>query len=121
MLLLRREFGSREWFDIACQAANIRPRMLLESAAPHTLVARAASDFGIAILPSNARVPAGVVRTVPLVHRGASVGSWAQIAWDPQRFLAPYAEQFVAEIVAYCKRGYPGRDLVRRAPPIPRG
>jgi hypothetical protein len=29
------------------------------------------------------------------------------IAWDPQRFLAPYAEQFVAEIVAHCRRDYP--------------
>jgi hypothetical protein len=42
------------------------------------------------------------------------------VAWDPQRFLAPYAEQFVAEIVAHCRRDYPGRDLIRRAPLLPR-
>src|SRR5262249_43992607 len=41
LLLLRRDFGSREWFDLACEMAHIRPRVLLESAAPHTLVALA--------------------------------------------------------------------------------
>ena len=120
LLLLRREFGSRDWFEAACHMADIRPRVLLESGAPHTLVALAATGYGIAILPSNARVPPGLVRAVPLVHRGASVGRWAHIAWDPHRFLAPYAEQFVSALVAHCRRDYPGRDLVRRAPALPR-
>ena len=57
LLLPQRGFGSREWFDIACDIAHIRPRVLLESAAPHTLVALAATDYAIAILPSNVRVP----------------------------------------------------------------
>jgi DNA-binding transcriptional LysR family regulator len=120
LLLLRRDFGSREWFDAACSVAHIRPRVLLESAAPHTLIALAATGYGIAIIPSNAQVPRGTVRAMPLVHRGASVGRWAMIAWDALRFLAPYGEQFVVEIVAHCRRGYPGRDLIRRAPPLPR-
>jgi len=120
LLLLRRDFGSREWFDAVCEVAHIRPRVLLESAAPHTLVALAATDYGIAIIPSNAQVPRGIVRAMPLVHRGASVGRWAHIVWDPQRFLAPYAEEFVEELVAYARRTCPGRDLIRRAPPIPR-
>ena len=98
LLLPQRGFGSREWFDIACDIAHIRPRVLLESAAPHTLVALAATDYAIAILPSNARVPRDSVRAIPLVHRGASIGRWAHIAWDPQRFLAPYAEHFVTEL-----------------------
>jgi DNA-binding transcriptional LysR family regulator len=120
LLLLRREFGSREWFDAACQIARIQPRVLLESAAPHTLVALAATDYGIAIIPSNVQVPRGIVRAVPLVHRGASVGRWAYIVWDPQRFLASYAAQFVEELAIYARRNYPGRELIRRAPPIPR-
>src|SRR4051812_21529394 len=57
LLLLRRGFGSREWFDIACEVAHIRPRVLLESAAPQTLVALAATDYAIAILPSNVQLP----------------------------------------------------------------
>ena len=120
LLVLGRDFGSREWFDLACRNADIQPRVLLESAAPHTLVALAATGHGVAILPSNARIGPGAIRALPLVHGGAPIGRWAHIAWDPQRFLAPYAEHFVEEIAAYCRRGFPGRDLVRRAPPLPR-
>jgi LysR family cyn operon transcriptional activator len=120
LLLLRREFGSREWFDLACQAAHLRPRVMLESAAPHTLVALAATGYGIAILPSNAELPQRLVRAVPVLHRGVAIGRWSEIVWHPERFLPPYAERFVAELVAECRRGYPGRDLVRRAPPVPR-
>jgi LysR family transcriptional regulator, cyn operon transcriptional activator len=120
LLLLQRGFGSREWFDAARELAHIRPRILLESSAPHTLVTLAATNYGIALLPSNARLPSGLVRAVPIVHRGASIGSWLHIAWDPQRFFAPYAERFVEELVAYCRRDFPGRSLIRRAPQLPR-
>jgi len=60
LLLLNRTFGSREWFDSACSVARIRPRVLLESAAPHTLVALAGMGYGIAIVPSNVALPGGV-------------------------------------------------------------
>ena len=43
LLLLRREFGTRQWFDAACQAQRVRPRILLESAAPQAIVALAGS------------------------------------------------------------------------------
>jgi len=100
--------------------AHIRPCVLLESSAPHTLVALAATNYGIAILPSNAQAPRGLVRAAPLLYRGASIGSWLYIAWDPQRFLAPYAERFVEELEVYCRRDFPGCALIRRAPPLPR-
>jgi LysR family transcriptional regulator, cyn operon transcriptional activator len=120
LLLLRRGFGSRAWFDIACEIAHIRPRVLLESGAPQTLVALAATGYAIAILPSNVQLRRDTVCALPLVHRGASIGRWANIAWDPQRFLAPYAEQFVTELAASCRRAFPGRDLIKRAPRLPR-
>jgi LysR family transcriptional regulator, cyn operon transcriptional activator len=119
LLLLQRGFGSREWFDAARELAQIRPRILLESSAPHTLVALAATNYGIALLPSNAQAPRDLVHAVPIVHRGASIGNWLHIAWDPQRFLAPYALRFVEELAAYCRRDFPGRNLIRRAPPLP--
>jgi DNA-binding transcriptional LysR family regulator len=119
LLLLNRTFGSREWFDSACSVARIRPRVLLESAAPHTLVALAGMDYGIAVVPSNVALPGGV-HALPLVQRGASIGRWLTVAWDPRRMLAAYAEQFVDELVAHWRLDYPGRDLVRRAPPLPR-
>jgi LysR family transcriptional regulator, cyn operon transcriptional activator len=120
LLVLRREFGSRAWFDAACQVARINPPVLLESGVPQTLVALAATHYGIAILPSNAHLPPAGVRAVPLIYRGASIGRWQAIAWDPQRFLAPYAVQFIDELVASARLDYPGRHLIRRAPPLPK-
>jgi LysR family cyn operon transcriptional activator len=119
LLLTRRDFGSRAWFDAACQVAHIRPRVLLESGAPPTLIALAQAGYGVAIIPSNARIPRGL-RAIPILRRGESIGVWASVSWDPRRFLAPYAEQFVEELVAYSRRAYPRPELTRRAPPLPR-
>jgi LysR family cyn operon transcriptional activator len=120
ILVLRRGFGSRAWFDAACQVAHLRPRVLLESAAPDTITALARAGYGIAVVPSNIEFPRGKLHAVPLVHRAASIGRWAMIGWHPQRFLAPYAEQFIEELVAYCRPAYPGHDLIRRAPRLAR-
>ena len=59
LLLLHRSFGSREWFEAACNIAHIRPRVLLESAAPHTLIALTGAGYGVAVVPSTVRVPDG--------------------------------------------------------------
>jgi len=119
LLLPQRGFGSREWFDIACDIAHVRPPVLLESAAPRTLVALAAAGYAIAVIPSNAAVALEGVRTIPLVQHGAPIGRWAHVCWDPQRLLAPYAEHFVTELVALCRRDFPGRALIKRAPRLP--
>ena len=94
--------------------------MLLESSVPQTLVALAANGHAVAILPSTASVPGAGIRAVPLVYRGVSLGRWLSIGWDGQRFLAPYATQFVEELVASTRLKFPGQDLVRRAPPLPK-
>ena len=57
---------------------------------------------------------------MPILLGGESVGVWAGVSWDPRRFLAPYAEQFVDELVAYFHRAYPRPELTRHAPPLPR-
>jgi LysR family transcriptional regulator, cyn operon transcriptional activator len=120
LLLLRRDFGARSWFDAACNVANVNPRVLLESGAPHTLIALAGVGHGIAVLPSNVRILRGAVRGVPIVHRDAAIGKWAVIAWNPHRFLPSYARQFANELVAHVQHAYPGRDLIRRAPRLAR-
>ena len=120
LLLLNRQFGLRSWFEATCEVAHIRPRMLLESSAPHTLTALASEGYGIAVVPSDVRITGVNVRLVPLMHRGTPVGRWAIVAWDPRRFLAPYIAQFVKELVASVRRSFPGRDVIRRVPPLPR-
>jgi LysR family transcriptional regulator, cyn operon transcriptional activator len=123
LLLLRREFGSRVWFDAACQVANIRPRVLLESGAPHTLMALARDGYGVAVLPSTVEIPRRDLRVVPLTLRGVPVGGWVALAWDPRRFFPPYAEQFVAELAVHSRRAHANREVIRevtrRMPRLP--
>jgi LysR family cyn operon transcriptional activator len=120
LLLTRRDFGSRAWFDAACQLTHIRPHVLLESGAPPTLVALAQVGYGIAIVPSNARIPRVGLRAVPIVRRGEPIGRWLSIAWDPRRFLAPYAERFVEELAEHSRRAYSRPPATRRLPPLAR-
>jgi DNA-binding transcriptional LysR family regulator len=120
LLRLGSSFASHGWFEAACQVAHIRPRVLLESVASQTLIALARTGHGVAVVPSPVRIPRAGVRAAVVVHRGVSIGRWAVAAWDSQRFLPPYAVQFVDELVAHCRRGYPGNEYSRRAPPLPR-
>jgi LysR family cyn operon transcriptional activator len=119
LLLLHRTFASRDWIDTACNAAHIRPRIVLESGAPHTIIALAGAGHGIAVIPSTVVVPRANVRAAPLTQGGAAVGRWLTVGWDAHRFLAPFAERFVEELAAYCERVYPGREFTRHAPPPP--
>jgi LysR family transcriptional regulator, cyn operon transcriptional activator len=120
LLRLTPGFASHGWFEAACQIAHIRPRVLLESVAPQTLIALAQAGHGIAVVPSPVRIPRTGVRVAVVVHRGVPIGRWTVAAWDPQRFLAPYAKQFVEELVRHCARDYPGIEHVRRAPTLPK-
>ena len=120
LLVLTRAFASREWLQSACQAARIRPNIIFESAAPQTLISLAAAGDGIAVVPQAVLLSHARVRAVPLVYRGQPIGRWQTIAWNSQRFLAPYAHNFVEELVTYTRSNYPNRDLTRRAPPMPR-
>jgi len=120
LMLLRGGFASRDWFETACRIAHLRPRILLESAAPQTVMALARDGYGVAIIPSTVRVPRGGIQAVPILQRGAALGRWLRISWDSQRFLAPYAEQFVKELMADCQRVFPGQEFTQRAPPLRR-
>jgi LysR family transcriptional regulator, cyn operon transcriptional activator len=120
LLRLGPGFASYEWFNAACRAEQLRPRVLLESIAPHALIALARTGHGIALVNSVVRIPLEKVRAAGVLHRGKPIGRWTVVAWNRQRFLPPYAEQFVEELVVRCRRDYPGQQLIRRAPPIRR-
>jgi LysR family cyn operon transcriptional activator len=120
LLLLRRDFASRGWFDTACHVARIKPHVILESSAPHTLLALARTANAVAVMPTNVRIPPDSVSALPLVHRRVSIGRWAIVAWHKERYLAPYAEYFIDELVGYCRHNYPGREFFKHAPPPPR-
>ena len=120
LLMLKHGFGARAWFETACNAAEIRPRILSESAAPATLVALAEAGHGIAIIPSNVQTMPRSVRRILLVHRDLPIGRWSSIAWNQHRFLPRYGEEFVAELAGRLQRRYPGQEFTQRAPRLPR-
>jgi LysR family transcriptional regulator, cyn operon transcriptional activator len=120
LLLLHKSFAARGWFDAECHNADVNPQVLLESGAPATLMALAASGDGAAIVPSHGSIPSNSVRAIPVTGRGKPIGRWIQAAWDRRRFFPPFACHFVDELVAHVSRNYPGRDVLKRAPPLRR-
>ena len=52
LLLLESSFVVRSTFDAACRLAGLKPKILIESRAPHTLLALAEAGHGVAVIPS---------------------------------------------------------------------
>jgi LysR family cyn operon transcriptional activator len=119
LLLLQRSFGSRSWFDAACHSADISPPIVLESGAPATLVALAGRGHGVAILPSNVRIPPEL-KAMSVTYRDMAIARWALVAWDSRRFFPHYAQHFVDELKSQLRTDYPGRDLERHIPRLKR-
>jgi DNA-binding transcriptional LysR family regulator len=118
LMLLRRDFGSRVTFDTACRVAGVRQRVMFESSEPHSLIALAEQAHGVAVVPSTVRLASWRVRAAPVLCEGRSLGGPVAVAWDPRRFLPPYASTFIDELVAYTRRSYPGREFDRLAAPV---
>ena len=119
LLLLRRGFGSREWFDQACESAQFHCNVGFQSSSHNALIGLASTGFGIAILPSAVRLPA-TVRAMPLVLRRKSLGRWTMLAWDPNRFMPRYALAFADALTSHAASVAPGHELIRNAPPLPK-
>lgn len=119
LLVMGPGHASLNWFEAACHLAHMRPRTIFQSGNLHTLIELARTGYGISVLPSPVRIPTREIKALPLVYRKGSIGSWAMIAWHEQRFLAPFARQFIEELATAVRRDFPGRDLIRGAPPLP--
>ena len=118
LLMVSKGFGTRSYFDAACEMAQVVPRVRFECSAAHTLIGLAAVNFGVAIVPSIALVADENVRALPIVVRGAAVGHWEAVYWDPRRHALPYVHAFVNELAAHASKTFPGRNVARRAPPL---
>jgi DNA-binding transcriptional LysR family regulator len=123
LLLLGRDFQTREWFDQACQAAHFEPSVRLESGSPQSLVALAEAGHGIAIVPSAVRLDASRVAIAGMLDGGRPLAGWAHAVWDPRRHLPTYARGFIEMLEDYASTSYPGHqlgDLTRTVPrPVP--
>jgi len=101
LLLPDRRFQVRVLFDAACRLENLTPNIMLESDAPHSLIALARAGIGAAILSGIVRpaVPAAPLhaKTGPLRQRFAAV-------WDPRRVLPRPAANFIDAFEVYFRK-----------------
>lgn len=99
VLVLHEGYVSRQIFDSAFRLSNARPRIVLESGAPRTILALAEAGRGIAIIPSTVSVDSRKLHVVPLTHRGETLEIRASLCWNRRQFVASYVAAFIDELV----------------------
>jgi LysR family nitrogen assimilation transcriptional regulator len=120
LLLLEAGYSIRRLFDAACRLADVEPNILLESRAPHTLLALAEAGQGVAIIPSLLRTDRYMLRIVRVTHRRKPIRERYAIQWDKRRPMPPYAESFCEALAEYMREVLPitrpsaGRSDTRR-------
>jgi len=107
LLLLDSGYSIRRMFDAACRLADIEPNILLESRAPHTLLALAEIGHGVAIIPSLQRADRYNLQIVRVTHHRKPIQERVAIQWDKRRPLPGYAESFREALVDYMREVLP--------------
>ena len=107
LLLLDGGFAVRRAFDAACHLAGLQPNIMLESRAPHTLLALAEAGHGVAIIPSHLRTHRYVLRIVGVTYRGKLLREPLTIFWNKRRPLPLYATAFCAMLAKHIRNVFP--------------
>ncbi len=103
LLLLDAGYSVRRLFNAACRIADVEPNILLESRAPHTLLALAEAGQGVAVIPSVLRADRYRVRITRVTHRRKPLRDRYVIQWDKRRPMPSYAEAFCQALAAYMR------------------
>src|SRR6266481_5534862 len=107
LLLLESGYSVRRLFNAACRLADVEPSILLESRAPHTLLALAESGQGVAVIPSVLRTDRYRLRVARVTHRRKPLRDRYVIQWDKRRPMPTYAQNFCAALAAYMRDALP--------------
>src|SRR4249919_718311 len=107
LLLLDSGYSVRRLFDAACRVAGVEPNILLESRAPHTLLALAEAGQGVAIIPSLLRTDRYALRIVRVTHLRKPLCEPLVIHWDKRRPLPSHAQNFCAALAEYMREVLP--------------
>jgi DNA-binding transcriptional LysR family regulator len=94
LLLLDSTYAFRKSFDAACRLAGIEPNVVIESRAPHTLLALAEAGHGVAIVQTAVPIRRYKLRIVRVTYRGKPIRLPMAAIWDKRRTLPRYAEAF---------------------------
>jgi LysR family nitrogen assimilation transcriptional regulator len=107
LLLLDSGYSVRKMFDAACRLAEIEPKILVESRAPHTLLALAEDGHGVAIIPSILATNRYNLRIVRVAHRNRPLRERLIVQWDKRRPIPSYAQSFCELLAEYMREMLP--------------
>lgn len=107
LLQISSDFMIRRTFDAACRLAGFRPNVLIESHAPHALLALAEAGHGVAIIPSALRTHFYKLRIVRVIYRGRPLREPLAMLSDRRRPLPPYATAFCEMLADYVREVFP--------------
>jgi LysR family transcriptional regulator, nitrogen assimilation regulatory protein len=107
LLLLDSGYSVRRLFNAACRVADVELDILVESRAPHTLLALAEAGQGVAIIPSVLRTDRYRLTIARVAHRGKPLRDRYVIQWDKRRPMPSYAENFCAALAVYMRKILP--------------
>jgi DNA-binding transcriptional LysR family regulator len=88
---------ARKTFDAACSLAGLKPTILIESQAPHTLLA-------LADLPSAVRTHRYKLRIVRITYQRKPLLIPLVIVWDQRRALPHFAEDFCELLAEHMRK-----------------
>jgi DNA-binding transcriptional LysR family regulator len=117
LLLLESGYSVRRLFDAACHLAGVEPNILLESRAPHTLLALAETGQGVAIIPSVLRTDRYRLKIARVTHRRKPLRDRFVIQWDKRRPMPNYAQNFCVALAEYMREVLPITRSSSRAVP----
>ena len=103
LLLLDSGYSVRRLFNAACRIADVEPNILLESRAPHTLLALAEAGQGVAIIPSVLRINRYRLKVARVTYRRRPLRDRYVIQWDKRRPIPSYAQSFWEALAEYMR------------------
>ena len=107
LLVLDSGYSIRRLFNAVCRLAHVEPNIVLESRAPHTLLALAEAGQGVAVIPSLLRADRYTLRIVRVTHRRKPVREPLVVQWDNRRPLPPYAKSFCEALAEHMREVLP--------------
>jgi DNA-binding transcriptional LysR family regulator len=107
LLLLESGYSVRRLFNAACRLADVEPNILLESRAPHTLLALAEAGQGVAIIPSVLQTDRYRLKIARVTHRRKPLRDRYVIQWNKRRPMPSYAQNFCVALAEYMREVLP--------------
>jgi len=101
------EYVIRRMFDAACRLAGFEPDNVLESRAPHALLAMAEAGHGIAVIPSALSIARYRLNVARITYRRKAVSAPLALLYDRRRPQPAYAAAFADMLASHVRDIWP--------------